>query len=101
MGVSDAISPERITRCEELIRPFMRRTPVIDIDGADFGLHSIKLCLKLELFQHSGSFKARGAFANLLMRKVPVAGRRRVPRRGTLPITGSLLAHPRFRYSRN
>lgn len=28
----------------------------------------------LELLQHSGSFKARGAFANLLMRDVPHAG---------------------------
>jgi len=30
--------------------------------------------LKLELMQHSGSFKARGAFANLLLRDVPSAG---------------------------
>jgi len=29
---------------------------------------------KLELLQHSGSFKARGAFANLLLRQVPQAG---------------------------
>jgi threonine dehydratase len=29
---------------------------------------------KLELLQHSGSFKARGAFANLLTRQVPAAG---------------------------
>jgi threonine dehydratase len=29
---------------------------------------------KLELLQHSGSFKARGAFANLLTREVPAAG---------------------------
>jgi threonine dehydratase len=32
------------------------------------------LSLKLELLQHSGSFKARGAFANLLMREVPPVG---------------------------
>ena len=32
------------------------------------------LVLKLEQLQHSGSFKARGAFANLLLRPVPVAG---------------------------
>ena len=61
-------------RCEKLIRPQIRRTPVIEIDGADVGVDSIKLCLKLELFQHCGSFKARGAFANLLTRKVPAAG---------------------------
>ena len=29
---------------------------------------------KLELLQHSGSFKARGAFTNLLMRQIPAAG---------------------------
>jgi threonine dehydratase len=74
LSVSDGISSERITRCEKLIRPYVRRTPVIEIDGADLGLNSIKLCLKLDLLQHSGSFKARGAFANLLTRKVPAAG---------------------------
>ena len=74
MIVSDAINSERITRCEKLIRPYVRRTPVIEIDGADVGFDSIRLCLKLELLQHSGSFKARGAFANLLTRKVPAAG---------------------------
>jgi threonine dehydratase len=61
-------------RCEALIRPYIRRTPIIEIDGTDIGIGSNKLCLKLELFQHSGSFKARGAFANLLTRKIPAAG---------------------------
>src|SRR5205085_4941649 len=32
------------------------------------------LTLKLELFQHAGSFKARGAFTNLLTRPIPAAG---------------------------
>src|SRR4029077_5758220 len=32
------------------------------------------LIFKLELLQHSGSFKARGAFANLLLLKIPQAG---------------------------
>jgi threonine dehydratase len=57
-----------------VIGPWIRRTPVIDIDAADLGLAPSPLVLKLELFQHSGSFKARGAFANLLLRKVPEAG---------------------------
>jgi len=61
-------------RCEALIRPHIRCTPIIEIDGADIGIGSNKLCLKLELFQHSGSFKARGAFANLLTRKIPATG---------------------------
>jgi threonine dehydratase len=61
-------------RYAALIRPYVRRTPVIEIDGAEFGVESEKLLLKLELFQHSGSFKARGAFANLLTRKIPARG---------------------------
>jgi threonine dehydratase len=71
---SFAATPRQIGRCEKLIRPYIRLTPVIEIDGIDVGLKSDKLCLKLELFQHSGSFKARGAFANLLTREVPAVG---------------------------
>src|SRR5262245_1004977 len=70
----DAVDRNEIARCEKLIRPYIRRTPVMEIDDADLGLDTGKLTLKLELFQHSGSFKARGAFANLLMRQVPAAG---------------------------
>jgi threonine dehydratase len=73
-SVSDAVNPEQIARCEKLIRPYIRRTPVIEIEGAEIDLAPGKLCLKLELLQHSGSFKARGAFANLLARKVPATG---------------------------
>jgi hypothetical protein len=72
--VSVALDQHQISRCEKLIRPYVRRTPVIEIDGADAGVSSRRLSLKLELLQHSGSFKARGAFANLLLRKVPAAG---------------------------
>jgi threonine dehydratase len=73
-SMSNAVSQQQIRRCETIIRPYIRRTPVIEIDGSDVGLKSSELCLKLELFQHSGSFKARGAFANLLSRKVPAVG---------------------------
>jgi threonine dehydratase len=69
-----AVSPEHIAECERLIRPYIRRTPVIEIDGADVGLKPCRLHLKLELFQHSGSFKVRGAFTNLLTRRIPQAG---------------------------
>jgi threonine dehydratase len=74
MGMPYAIGPNNIATCEKLIRPHVRRTPVIEIDAADFKLAPSPLWLKLELLQHSGSFKARGAFANLLMRKAPSAG---------------------------
>ena len=52
----------------------MRVTPLLAVSGADFGLAAFPLSLKLELFQHAGSFKTRGAFANLLLRQVPPAG---------------------------
>jgi threonine dehydratase len=73
-NTADAVGPQAITACEKLIRPHIRRTPVMEIDAADFGLASRPLGLKLESFQHSGSFKVRGAFANLLLRKVSAAG---------------------------
>lgn len=68
------ITRARIAAAEKLIRPHIRRTPVIAVDGADFGLDVASICFKLELMQHSGSFKVRGAFANLLMREVPPVG---------------------------
>jgi threonine dehydratase len=68
------LSRERIEETEKLIRGYVRRTPILEVDGADFGLGPIKVVLKLELFQHSGSFKARGAFTNILTREVPDAG---------------------------
>ena len=63
-----------ITATYSLIRPHIRRTPVVEVDGADFGLEGVRLTLKLELLQHTGSFKTRGAFANLLSREIPAAG---------------------------
>ena len=68
------IDRERIAAVEKIIRPHIRRTPVIEVDAADFGLDSTRLIFKLELLQHSGSFKARGAFTNLLTREIPKAG---------------------------
>jgi len=68
------INEERISIVEQIIRPHVRRTPVLETAGADFRLDSISLIFKLEFLQHAGSFKARGAFANLLTRKIPKAG---------------------------
>src|SRR4030095_6482331 len=68
------LSRNRIADVEHIIRPHIRRTPVIDVDGNDFSLGPTHLSLKLELLQHSGSFKARGAFTNLLTRDVPQSG---------------------------
>lgn len=74
MTNTSAVTRERIQETEKLIRNYVRRTPVLEVDGADFGLGPIRVVLKLELFQHSGSFKARGAFTNILTREVPAAG---------------------------
>lgn len=69
-----SIDRDQIMKAEALIRPYIRRTPVMEVQGHDFGLDVGAILLKLELFQHSGSFKPRGAFANLLLREVPASG---------------------------
>jgi len=63
-----------IARVHDLIRPDIRQTPVLSANGRDLGLEPFPLTLKLEYLQHTGSFKARGAFANLLTRPVPPTG---------------------------
>jgi threonine dehydratase len=68
------IDRDSVVQTERLIRPHIRRTPVIAIDAADFGLAAARLSFKLELLQHAGSFKTRGAFANLLTREIPRTG---------------------------
>lgn len=59
------IGSDEISAADALIRPYIRRTPLLDLEGT---------FLKLEFMQHAGSFKTRGAFANLLSRPVPAAG---------------------------
>ena len=64
---------ERVTRAdvvaaEPLIRPYVRRTPTVELDRSELGLPPGRLVLKLEQLQHTGSFKPRGAFANVLSR---------------------------------
>jgi threonine dehydratase len=69
-----SIDRQQIASKYQLIRPYIRRTPVVEVAGTDFGLDGVSVVLKLELLQHTGSFKPRGAFANLLTRDVPQAG---------------------------
>lgn len=59
------IDRAEIVETAAAIAPYVRHTPVLELDG---------VTLKLELLQHAGSFKARGAFSNLLSRRVPEAG---------------------------
>jgi threonine dehydratase len=62
------ITREDVHRAYDTIAPYLRRTPVVQLDLAG------PVTLKLEQLQCAGSFKARGAFTNLLLRDVPSAG---------------------------
>jgi threonine dehydratase len=72
--MNNVISQAEIARVHEIIRPYIRETPVLQTSGRDLGLAPFPLTLKLELLQHAGAFKARGAFTNLLTRDVPTVG---------------------------
>jgi len=65
------IGRDEIEAARARIGPHVRRTPVMRATG--FGL-SAPVAFKLEQVQHTGSFKARGAFNTLLSRDVPAAG---------------------------
>jgi threonine dehydratase len=68
-----------IIEAERVIRPYIRTTPVMEVDPADFGMSwRGRMTLKLECMQHAGSFKPRGAFASLL-----------TPERETRPIAAA------------
>jgi threonine dehydratase len=68
------LDPDSIRAAARRIAPHVRRTPVVEVDGADFGLASVRLVFKLEFLQHAGSFKTRGAFNSLLTREIPAVG---------------------------
>ena len=71
------ISRDDIRGTYDTIRPYIRRTPVVQVDLSELDPAGTELpaaTLKLEQLQCAGSFKARGAFANLLLREVPPAG---------------------------
>lgn len=66
--------PAEIADTARVIRPLVRCTPLLTLAADDLRLTKTPLTLKLELLQHTGSFKARGAFAHLLRRTPPPAG---------------------------
>ena len=73
-GAGTGIDRDHIAATYERIRPHLRRTPVLEVAGEDIGHPNARLTFKLEFLQHAGSFKTRGAFANLLLRQAPAAG---------------------------
>jgi threonine dehydratase len=62
---------DEISKAATRIAPYARRTPVLraQVPGT---AHAVEI--KLEQMQHTGSFKARGAFNTLLSGDVPKAG---------------------------
>ena len=69
----DVVSRKDIEAAASRINGRVRRTPVIQLEEAAFGIDA-EIFLKLELFQHTGSFKPRGAFNRILSADVPRAG---------------------------
>lgn len=67
------INPQVIRDAAARIAPHVRRTPIIALDNAIPGISS-SIVLKLELLQHTGSFKPRGAFNCILSTPVPPIG---------------------------
>ncbi len=67
------IDPNSIEQAAARIAPRVRVTPCIRLEPRAFGSPA-QLTLKLELLQHTGSFKPRGAFNRILCSTVPDAG---------------------------
>jgi threonine dehydratase len=62
-----------VEEAAQLIGPYVRRTPVLELEPDAFGLEGI-LTLKLEFLQHTGSFKPRGAFNRILTADIDASG---------------------------
>jgi threonine dehydratase len=64
----------KISAVATRIAPYVRRTPVLWVQGEDFALPGVRIAFKFEFTQHAGSFKSRGAFCQMLTREAPPAG---------------------------
>ncbi|MGZ4125711.1 MAG: threonine/serine dehydratase [Actinomycetota bacterium] len=67
------VDREAVLAARERIGGRVRRTPVLEPGPGAFGLDT-PVVLKLELLQHTGSFKPRGAFNRMLAAEVPASG---------------------------
>jgi threonine dehydratase len=73
-AVSDApVTHDDVEAAARRIDGLVRRTPVLTMEAGAFGVAG-GCVLKLELLQHAGSFKPRGAFNRVLASDVPGAG---------------------------
>jgi threonine dehydratase len=76
--LSPGEAPLDVTRFDietaaERIAPHIRVTPVVELEGGVFDVPG-RLSLKLELLQHTGSFKPRGAFNRMLTAEMDGSG---------------------------
>lgn len=72
-GSAAMISKKDVAAAGARIEGFVRHTPLLRLSAPDLGL-GFPVTLKLELLQHAGSFKPRGAFNHLLSVTLPAAG---------------------------
>src|ERR1041385_2498524 len=61
MQTFEGLDPETIRAAARRIAPHIRRTPVLRVDGADFGFPKLRLVFKLEYLQHAASGGNHGA----------------------------------------
>ena len=73
VGEATIVQRGDIQAARRRIAGYVRSTPVLEAGAGSFGLET-PLVLKLELVQHTGSFKSRGAFNKMLASDVPSAG---------------------------
>lgn len=76
--LSPGLEPPPITRFDienatDRIAGYIRHTPVARLEPGAFGVPGI-VTLKLELLQHTGSFKPRGAFSRMLSAELDDSG---------------------------
>ncbi len=74
MEPRDVLSRSAVVAAYPAIQRHVRKTPVVVLSAEELALRCGAVTVKLELLQHSGSFKVRGAFANLALRSAPPAG---------------------------
>ena len=67
---SSTVQPNDIRDAAERIAGRVRRTPLLELGE----MYDASVVAKLELLQHTGSFKPRGAFNKLLSSEVPPSG---------------------------
>ena len=67
------IGQDEIEGAARRLGPHIRETPIVALEPGAMEMPG-RVVLKLELLQHAGSFKARGAFNRILSADVPAAG---------------------------